>query len=160
MKKILFACALALGLSACANSSILVERPNASSYRTDSATVVYDKSNVSVDEANIEYTRKKMEDAFFGGDKPIFVQGDGITVKYRYLSFDEGSRAARYLLGPIAGGSKIVLEVEFFDKSGTSLALVRGEGTVAGGFFGGSNKTGIDKAVDEIADYAQTEFHN
>ena len=146
--------------SACANSSLLVEEPNSSSYRTSTANIEYDKSSVAVDADNVAYTQQKMEEAFFGGDQPLFDKGQGLSVKYRYVAFDEGSRAARYLLGPIAGGSKIVLEVDFVNPDGTVLSTVRGEGTVAGGFFGGSNKTGIDKAIDEIADYAAAEFHN
>lgn len=67
-------------------------------------------------------------------------------------------QAARYFLGPIAGGSKILLETDFIGPDGTLLAQVRGEGTVSGGFFGGSNKSGIDQAVDKIAEFAAANF--
>lgn len=156
----MFASLSALALAACSNSSLLVERPNTSSYRTNFASINYDGSNVSVDDENIAYTQRKMEEAFFGGDTPLFDQGAGITANYRYLAFDEGSQVTRYLMGPIAGGSKVVLEVDFVGPDGDILATVRGEGTVSGGFFGGSNKSGIDGAIDEIAEYAAAQFHN
>ena len=158
MKKILMASALALATTACANSALLVERPNASTYRTTQATIQYDGSNVSIDDDNIAYTQSEMEKALFGGDSPIFNQGDGLTIKYRYIAFDEGSQAARYFLGPIAGGSKVLLEVEFIGPDGAVLSTVRGEGSVSGGFFGGSNKSGIQKAIAKVADYAAANF--
>lgn len=145
-------------ISACANSSLLVEQRNTSAFITDSATIEYDGSNVEVNSREISYTQRKMENAFFGGAEPLFLEGEGITVKYRYLAFDEGNRAARYLVGPITGGAKIVLEVDFASPEGELLAQVRGEGEVRGGFFGGSNRTGIQKAIDDVAVFAAREF--
>ncbi|WOE74464.1 DUF4410 domain-containing protein [Alterisphingorhabdus coralli] len=160
LKKVILASAMALSVAACANSSLLVERPNSSTYRSDSANIVYDNSTVEVDEENLTYTQKEMEEAFFGGDEPLFTKGDGMTVRYRYLAFDEGSQTTRYFAGPFAGGSKVVMEVDFVDPNGTVMSTVRGEGTVSGGFFGGSNKSGIQEAIEEVAEYAHTQFHN
>lgn len=160
MKKILLASVMALSLGACANSSLTVEKPNTTNFRTSAAQIEYDESRVGVDADNVAYTQRKMEEAFFGGDTPLFEKGSGITARYRYVAFNEGSQVARYLVAGLAGGSKVVLEVDFVDPNGTILSTVRGEGTVAGGFFGGSNKTGIDKAINQVADYASAEFHN
>jgi hypothetical protein len=158
MKRFVFAVALAFAATGCASSALMVEQPNSSSLRAATATVSYDKSNVPVDNENITYTQERMEKAFFGGETPVFTKGDGLTIKYRYIGFDEGSQAARYFLGPIAGGSKILLEVDFVAPDGTLVSQVRGEGSVSGGFFGGSNKSGIDQAVDKIAEYAAANF--
>lgn len=158
MKKYLVVSVIALALSACANSSLLVEKPNVSKYRTDSATLVAGQSTIEIDPKDMEYTQKKLEEEFFGGKDPVFAKGDGVTIKYRYLSFDEGDRALRYLLGGLAGGAKLVLEVEFIDKSGNSLAIVRSEASVAGGFAGGSHRSGVDKAAQKLAEYARQEF--
>lgn len=158
MKKFLVAAALAFTVTGCASSALMVEQPNTSSLRTSTASIAYDKSNVPVDDDNITYTQKRMETEFFGGKVPLFAKGDGITIKYRYIGFDEGSQAARYFLGPIAGGSKILLEVDFIAPDGTLLSKVRGEGTVSGGFFGGSNKSGIDQAVKKVAEFAAANF--
>lgn len=158
MKKMFFATAAALALSACANGSLMVEQPYRGDYRTGFASIAADSNSVEVDDDNIVYTQEKMEEAFFGGDNPLFAEGDGISVVYRYLTFDEGSQALRYLMGGIAGGSTVVLEVDFVGPDGTVLSTVRGEGRVSGGFFGGSNKSGIDHAIDEVADYAAATF--
>ncbi|MGB3796834.1 MAG: hypothetical protein WA957_11085 [Alteraurantiacibacter sp.] len=148
----------ALMLSACANSALTVEQPYRGAQKFSTAMVQYDASTVGVDDENIAYTTKKMEQALFGGDTPVFSQGSGLTVRYRYVGFDEGSRFGRYLSGGLAGGSKVVLETEFVSPTGEVLATVRGEGTVGGGLAGGSNKTGIDKAVEKVADYAAANF--
>lgn len=158
MKSIVFAAFITASLSACANSALTVEQPSTVAYKTQSAMVVAGDSTVGVDVENAAYTQRKMEDAFFGGDTPLFQRGDGITVRYRYMAFEEGSQVGRYLTAGIAGGSKVVLEVQFIRPDGTVLSVVRSEGTVAGGFFGGSNKTGIDKAVKKAADYAVATF--
>lgn len=156
--KIVMASAVALSLSACANSSLTVERPYTGGFRTASLTIEYDTSNVPVDQEDLDYTRDRMERAFFGGDEPLFTRGEGMRVRYRYIGFNEGSQALRYLTGPIAGGSRVVLEVDFIGANGEVLSTVRGEGSVSGGFFGGSNKSGIDKAIDEVAAYAADRF--
>lgn len=52
----------------------------------------------------------------------------------------------------------MLLETDFIGPDGTLLAQVRGEGTVSGGLFGGSNKSGIDQAVEKIAEFAAANF--
>ncbi len=159
MKKFVFASVLALAATACANNSLMVQTPNSSDYRTEFATLKADASTVELDEDNQVYTQEKLNEAFFGGDAPLFQEGEGITVQYRYLTFDEGSQAMRYLGGGIlGGGSKVILEVRFFTPAGEELSVVQSEASVNGGFFGGSNKSGIDAAVENIAEYAAAEF--
>lgn len=158
MKRVLLSVGLAVSLGACANSALIVESPNSSNYRTSTASIVAGQSNVELDEDNLSYTTEKIEEAFFGGDNPIFSRGEGITATYRYIAFDEGSQGLRYLTGGLSGGSKVLLEVSFSNPQGETLATVRGEGTVSGGFFGGSNKSGIDKAIAKVAEYAEKEF--
>jgi hypothetical protein len=158
MKKVAFALSCALLLSACAGSLLTVEQPYTGSQRYEAAQLEYDDSSVPVDQNNIDYTTRAMDAALFDGETPIFRRGDGITVRYRYVGFNEGSRVGRYLTAGIGGSSKVLLEADFVGPNGTLLARVRGEGSVSGGLFGGSNKTGIDKAVEEIADYAARTF--
>ena len=158
MKKILFASMAALSLSACASGALTVEQPNRSAFKTNAAQVVYDDSLVGVENEDVAYTQRKMEEAFFGGKSPIFDRGAGLTVRFRYIGFDEGSRVGRYMTMGLMGGSDIVLETEFVGPDGQVLSRVRGNGNVRGGFLGGSSRSGIDKAVDEIADYAAVQF--
>ncbi|MGB7370785.1 MAG: hypothetical protein WA907_05995 [Erythrobacter sp.] len=149
---------LALMTSACASSLLSVEQPYTGDARYQTANLQYDESAVPVDQDNLEYTAEKMENALFDGDSPIFSRGDGITIRYRYVGFNEGSRVGRWLTGGIGGQSKVLLEVDFVDQSGDVVARVRGEGGVGGGLAGGSNKTGIDKAIAEVAEYAARTF--
>ncbi|MCK0127537.1 hypothetical protein [Erythrobacter sp. F6033] len=159
MKKAIFASCLAISVTACANNSLMVETPNASEFRTQYAKIEGGKSTVSVDAENEAYTLRKLNDAFFGGSTPLFNEGEGIIVRHRYVTFDEGSQVGRYLGGGLfGGGSKVVLEVTFSNQAGEELSVVRSEASVNGGFFGGSNKSGIDAAVKNIAEYAAAEF--
>ncbi|WP_305096485.1 hypothetical protein [Croceibacterium aestuarii] len=159
MTRLIFAAAAALTLSACANSALTVEQPAASGFRTESVRIERDpQMAVSVDPENLAYTQSELEKAFFGGDDPLFDRGSGMTVRYRYVGFNEGSRLGRYLTAGLAGGSKVVLETEFIAPDGRVLGTVRGEGEVRAGFAGGSNKTGIDKAIKRIAEYAAVNF--
>jgi hypothetical protein len=159
MRNLALAAAAALTLSACANSALTVESPNRANYHTNMAQVQRDPEMiVAVDAENLTYTQRELEKAFFEGEAPLFQRGQGLTVRYRYVGFNEGSRLGRYLTGGITGGSKVVLEVDFVNPDGTVMSTVRGEGTVSGGVLGGSNKSGIDKAVKRVAEYAATHY--
>jgi hypothetical protein len=52
----------------------------------------------------------------------------------------------------------MVVEAQFLDQAGTVLSRVRAEGELSGGFFGGSRRSAIDKAVKEISEYAIAAF--
>lgn len=99
-----------------------------------------------------------MQEAFFEKDA-AFSHGRGLTVRYRFVGFDRGSRMSRYFLGGLAGGeAEMVLEAEFVAPDGKVLAKVQSQGRVNGGFFGGSSNSAIDGAVKEIRDYAVANF--
>lgn len=155
----ILAATAAVMLSACASSALTVESPAVAGFRTDSVSIERDpQMPVSVDAENLAYTQRQLEEAFFGGKAPLFDRGSGMTVRYRYVGFNEGSRVGRYLTGGFAGASKVVLETDFVAPDGRVLGTVRGEGEVRAGFAGGSNKSGIDKAVKKIAEYAAANF--
>lgn len=159
MKKSVLALVLGLSVTACANNSLSVETANSSSFRTQFATLETGSSTVEVDSENQAYTIRELSEAFFGGESPLFQEGEGVTVRHRYMTFDEGSQVGRYLGGGIlGGGSKVVLEVTFLNPAGEELSVVRSEAAVNGGFFGGSNKSGIDAAIKNVAEYAAAEF--
>lgn len=157
MKKYFASVVMALALVGCANSALTVDQAPPA-FRSATAMLQPGTSTVAVDTDNTAYTQRKLEDAFFGGSAPVFAKGDGLKMRWRYIGFNEGSRFGRYLTAGLAGGSKVSLEVTFLRPDDTVLTTVRGEGTVSGGLFGGSNKTGIDKAVKKIRDYAAANF--
>jgi hypothetical protein len=148
-------------LGACGAGHLTVEQPNTSSVRAQSVRLQYGNSTAEVPEDAAAYVQRKMAEAFHGGDNPAFREGNDLTVRYRFMGFDRGSRAGRWLAGPLGmGQAQMVLEAEFVDPAGTVLARVRAEGELSGGFFGGSSNSAIDKAVNEIARYARANFAN
>jgi hypothetical protein len=153
---------VALPLSACATSHLLVERPAAqTATRVGSVTLVYDEQVTGVPADASAYVQRKLEEAFYGGDQAFFTRGSEMTVRYHFVGFDRGSRFGRYMLGPLGvGEAQMVLEAEFVAPDGTVMAVVRGQSDVRGGFFGGSYNTAIDKAVREIRNYAVAHFRS
>jgi hypothetical protein len=152
---------VALPLAACGAGHLTIEQPNISSLRAQGVRLHYGNSTAEVPEDAAAYVQRKMADAFHGGDNPAFREGSDLTVRYRFMGFDRGSRAGRWLAGPLGlGEAQMVLEAEFVDPAGAVLARVRAEGELSGGFFGGSSNSAIDKAVNEIARYARANFAN
>ena len=160
MKKILSAAALAaaaLALSACASSNHIVLAPNSTNYMSSKVALVYDNATVKVEDKKVALLNKYLEEALFANNS-TFSKGEGLTIKYGFIGYNEGSQALRYLAGPIAGGAKMVIVAEFLDPSGKSLAKIQSEGTVAGGFFGGDSDSAIKGAAKKIAAYAEENF--
>ncbi len=156
--KINFIVILTLLTAACAGGSNAVLEPNTGNYRSTNVSLVYEGSTVGVPDESIADLKKYMEERFFG-DKAIFTKGDDLTIKYGFITFDEGSRAARYFLGPIGGGeAKMVIRAIFIDKEGNQVAKIQSEGRLSGGFFGGGAGSAVKKAVKEIAEYAEGQF--
>jgi hypothetical protein len=161
MKQIKIAAAIfvAIPLAGCASSHLIVERPASGVLHADTVTLTYEETSTGVSPSSVAYLQHKMDEAFFGGRTTYFHHGDGLTVRYRFVGYDRGSRLGRYALGTFGvGEAQMVLEATFTDASGTVLAVVRGQSAVRAGFFGGSANTAIDKAVNEIRDYAVQHF--
>lgn len=158
MNRIAFAAIAALSFSACTSSMLTVEQPYTGSQRFSTATVVQAPSSVTIDPDDLGYTHRRLETALFSDQSPIFDSGQQLAIRWRYVGFDEGSRVGRWLAPGVAGGSKIVLEAEFVDQDGRILSTVRSQAEVGAGLIGGTGKSGIDKAVEEIADYAAANF--
>lgn len=160
MKKIVWAAALAaasFGVSGCASSNNIVLAPNSTHYTSSNVSLVYDNATIKVEDKKVELLNKYLEEALFNSDA-AFAKGDGLTIKYGFIGYDEGSQAMRYLAGPLAGGAKMVIVAEFFDPAGNSLAKIQSEGTVAGGFFGGDSDSAIKGAAKKIAKFAEENF--
>lgn len=157
--KLALAAFVAVPLAGCASSHLIVEQPTHAELRVHTVNLVYDDTVTGVSQSASAYVQKKMEEAFYSGKTQYFARGGELTVKYHFAGFDKGSRLGRYMLGPLGvGEAQMVLEAEFFDPSGTKIAVVRGQSAVRGGFFGGSANTAIDKSVKEIRDYAVAHF--
>ena len=145
-------------LGACAGGSNLVMEPNKSEYRSRTVTLGYAGSTVNIPEKASGELKKYMQARFFK-EGTVFKEGDGLTIRYQYVSYDEGSQAARYFLGVIGGGeAKMVVQAEFLDPEGTVLAKIQSEGRLSGGVFGGDAGSAINRAAHEIAEFAEANF--
>jgi hypothetical protein len=91
-----------------------------------------------------------------------FGYGNGVTVRYRFTSFTEGNRFARFMFGGVgnAGESSIVIESEFIDPNGQVLSVIRTEGRIDSGFMGGGTSAALERAAEDIANYARANFYS
>ena len=136
----------------------MVIAPNTTACKAKQVTLSYENATVQVEDECVAELKRYMEDEFFGKEA-LFTRGEQLTVKYGFMTFDEGSQAARYFLSGLGGGeAKMVVGAEFFDAQGNSLAKIQSEGRLGGGFFGGDAGSAIKKAAQEIADYAEATF--
>lgn len=149
---------LAMPLSACVSSNLMVEQAARGQTRVSSVNLAYQSDAAQVEAEAASYLQRRMELAFTGGAQPPFSSGQEMTVRYRFISYARGSRLARYMLPGIAGGATMLIEAEFVSPSGQVMGRVRGQGRVAGGLVGGSHNSAIDTAVNQIRDYAIANF--
>lgn len=158
--KILLAVAAAAALSGCGASNMVVLQPVSKVTKAETAELVYENSTVGVPDQAVAKTKQFMEEAFFSGKKAVFKRGPGgVTVRYGFIGYKEGSRASRYFLGPLGNGkANMVLRAEFIGPDGGKLSETQSTGELGMGFFGGSHESAIKKAVGEISSYATATF--
>jgi hypothetical protein len=145
-----------LTASACATATTTVREPAARDFKSETVAIEHGSDTVSVEEEYGTYFRNKLAQELYadGG----FAEGEGMVLQYRFIQLDQGSRAARYMFGPIAGKGTMKIEIVFLDAERTEIATIETGGEVSGGFFGGSFKSALDKAAQETADYAIAKF--
>ena len=148
-----------VSLAGCASNHLLVEQPAVAQIHAQSLKLDYEAGGAPVTSDAAAYLQHKMQQAFFQAGGP-FAQGDDLTLRYRFIGFDKGSRLSRYFLGGLAGGeAQMVIQAEFVGRDGKVLAKIQSQSRVNGGAFGGSSNSAIDGAVKEIRDYAVANFH-
>ena len=118
--------------------------------------IAHGEDTVDVEDEYGAYFQTKLGEELY--QEGAFVNGDEMTMRYRFIQLDNGSRAERYLLGPIAGKGTMTIEIIYLDSEGTEVAKIHTGGEVSGGFFGGSFKSALDKAAQEAAEYAISNF--
>jgi len=156
MRKFVLVAALAMG--GCSSSALMVERPPVATTRVTTAALQYDTPTIAVEEGAQQHLQRRMQEAFLTGENAVFQPGNDLTIRYRFVGHNEGSRVGRYLTMGLAGGSKTYIVADFLNSAGEMVGQVRAEGSVGVGIAGGSAKSGIDGAVKKIAAYAQATF--
>lgn len=75
------------------------------------------------------------------------------------LSYDEGSRAKRYLIGMGSGKAYATVQCTFTDKSnGQPVALATFDGELAGGFFGGSAGGAAEGMIEALENFLRDNY--
>lgn len=79
--------------------------------------------------------------------------GDDLTIEYRVLFDDTGSRLHRFFWLGLVGEGKVEVEVVYKDAAGEPQARIQAEGTIQGGLLGGAFSRAIDEAASRVASY-------
>lgn len=116
------------GLAACGATITVVSPPQlaaGASYPTLKIEAATDTVEIPA-EARAHF-EKRLNEYLFAKNSG-FTPGDSLTLRYRFIQYDEGNRALRYVVGFGAGKGKMTAEVTFHDQAGAELGKVEVEG--------------------------------
>jgi hypothetical protein len=139
----------------CGAGRTMVMAPAETSDKFTQAEIIEGQSTVSVpSDVNASFQAKLAQLIYREG---AYVQGPGLTIKYRFIQFNPGSQFTRWFWGGLgsAGKGSMTVEATFLDPHGKELAKIQSEGEITSGAFGGSFDFAIQKAATEVAEYAK-----
>ena len=145
-----------LAVVGCASATTKVLVPAAGVTKSASLQIEHGTDTVSVEEEFISYFRNQLAENLYAAGG--FADAAGMTLRYRFIQVDEGSRFSRYMLGPIAGKGTMAIEIVYLDSAGAEISRVETGGEISGGLFGGSFKSALKKAAKETAEYARANY--
>ncbi len=152
---IIFASAM-LAVVGCASATTKVLAPAASASKSASMKIEHGEDTVKVEEEYQAFFRERLAENLFG--EGGFTEADGMTLRYRFIQVNDGSRFQRYMLGPIAGKGTMAIEIVYLDSAGAEISRVETGGEISGGVFGGSFKSALKKAAKETSEYARSNY--
>ncbi|MBP6013816.1 MAG: DUF4410 domain-containing protein [Alphaproteobacteria bacterium] len=159
--KSIFVLVLAAAISACASGATTVLSPptiaTTAAYKTLKIESGTDTVSIPAD-ARAHFETRLNEYLLTAKPPTKFTPGSDLTLRYRFIQFDEGSRALRYLVGLGAGKGKMTAEVVFLDAQSKEVAKIHVEGEISMGFFGGDFDMAISQAARQVADYTVKSF--
>lgn len=148
-------------LSACGAGRTLVMEPPDERRTFPAATIERGKDNVPIPEEYATQLVQKLREGLYGNaEKPgAFADGAGLTIRTKVVQFEAGSKFQRWFWGGIGnqGEGSLHLLAEFYDGD-RKLAQIQTEGRIDSGAFGGSLKSAVEKAAEEITEYAVANF--
>jgi hypothetical protein len=157
------AAAAALGflVSACGTGRTMVMEPPEAKQAFTAVTLERAADTVTVPDEFRTRFLKDIRARLYGEDGKAgpFAEGPGLVIRIKVVQFDEGNQFERWFWGGIgnAGEGSLQVLAEFYDGE-KKLAQIQTEGRIGSGFFGGSMNEAVDKAAEEIADYAIANF--
>jgi hypothetical protein len=152
---------LAIAISACASGATTVLTPPPALMQATYNTLKIESGTdtVSIPADARAHFEKRLNEYLLTATPPTkFKSGNDLTLRYRFIQFDEGSRALRYIVGFGAGRGKMTAEVTFVDGQGKEVARINVEGEISAGFFGGDFDMAISQAARQVADYTVKNF--
>lgn len=147
---------LLLAAFGCATGSTHVVQAPSVKTLAASARLVEDSSGVPVPGGVRDQFRAALASQLYR-DR-VFAEGPELTVKWKFVAFDEGNQALRYFVGFGAGKGSLVVQASFCDRSGKVLATILSQGDISMGAFGGTFDTAVQGCAREIAMYAAANF--
>ncbi|MEM8988225.1 MAG: DUF4410 domain-containing protein [Pseudomonadota bacterium] len=144
-------------VAACASGTTMVSAPAETGQSFSNVKIVAGDDTVGIDPKAGQRFEETLSNLLFG-EHGRFSRGEGMTIKYRFIQYDEGSQVARYLIGLGAGKGELTTEITFLDSEGNEMAKIQAGGQIIGGLFGGSFTQAVDRAAMEAADYANENF--
>jgi hypothetical protein len=144
-----------LSLTGCGAGRTMVLVPAETPDKFASAEIIEDKPTVNVPADVSASFQAKLAQLIYGQDG--FTRGPGLKIRYRFVQFNPGSQFSRWFWGGIgsAGKGSMTVEVRFLNSSDKELAKTQSEGEITSGAFGGSFDFAVQKAAEEVAEYAK-----
>ncbi len=149
-----------IALCACATGRTLVVEP-AKKTTFAAARIVEEQPTVSVPGEVEASFKESLTKKLYDPEKGKFVSGDGLVVRYQFIQYTAGNRFSRWFWGGIgnAGEASTTIKVLFEDVAGAQLGDIQVEGRIGSGFFGGASKDALERASDQVVEYAIANFH-
>lgn len=174
-KKKIIGCLIVIFLVVgCASNRFAVQSPTKTQFRDFDSLEINDfKTNVIGSEAQdvadsmastlkekIIYHNTNSEDKLFGD----IVIGDSSALKpliadCTLISYEKGSRAARYFIGFGAGEAFTTVSCSFIDKNTSNeISAATFDGELSIGFFGGSVSEASSAMINSIVEYIEVNY--
>ncbi|MCG8464487.1 MAG: hypothetical protein MI750_06495 [Xanthomonadales bacterium] len=148
---------LALGLVGCGSSSNIVLDPVARGERFSSVLYVEAATSAAMETELKDYFEDELND--YLGERFALGGRDSLTLRYRFVNFNEGNRFKRYLSVGVTnwGEGGLVVETEFLDAEGNLLGKIVTDANVEGTDLGGIQKV-FRRAAKKISQFTIEHF--
>lgn len=165
MKKLFLMAAMLLVLSGCgAKGHRVLQSPTRSLASFQQVDVRPFTVNAGVGEAlkpeqkqafsqMVESISVKLQERLRDSGRALAAGSDALIIEGTISQYNPGNQALRYFVGFGAGASKLYTQVKFKDGRGNAIGATEFVGGVTMGVFGGDKSGGVNRLVDEIADY-------
>ncbi len=143
-------------LSGCGTARIVATDQPQVRYASSNINIIRNNSAIQIPSDASSYFDEKLKEELMKN----FSSGNDLTLKYRFISFQEGDRLKRYISGGIGnwGEAAVIIEAEFFDNQGNKLGEIQIDGKISSGIFGGGINYALDRIVTELSNYVFSNF--